>query len=390
MVKNFFKNGSKILSKRQTTILSAAFVIMVMIALSRILGLVRNRVLANFFTAETLAVYFAAFRLPEVVFEVLVFGALSSAFIPTFTTYLSQAKKKEAWQVAAISLNFAILLFLILALVILFLARPIYRLIAPGFSFDQIETIVSLTRLLLLAQGLFVLSYFLTGVLESMQRFLAPAIAPIFYNLGIILGALLGAEKWGIYAPVIGAIVGAFLHFLIQVPVAIGLGFRPKLVFNLSHPGIKEIKRLALPRIIELSFLQVSKSMELFLASLTSVASYTYFTFATSLQLLPVSLFGVSIAKASLPTLSYHAARRDFVQLKETFIASFNEIVFLVMPFSVFLGTMRLPLVRLVFGASQFTWLATIQTGYVLSAFCLGIFAQALIYLLNRVFLRSS
>ena len=385
-MKNFLRNGSKLLIRRQTTILSAAFVIMVMIALSRVLGLVRNRVLAHFFSAEQLAVYFAAFRLPEMIFEVLVFGALSSAFIPIFTGYLSQKQKKQAWQVAAISLNFAFLFFSCLAVVIFFLARPLYQLIAPGFNPSQLDLAANLTRLLLLAQAFFVLSYFLTGVLESLQRFLVPAIAPLFYNLGIILGAWFGAERFGLYGPVIGAVVGAFCHFLVQLPVVIHLGFRPKLTLDFSHPGVREIGRLALPRVIELSFLQVSKSVELFLASLVSTAAYTYFTFASSLQLLPIGFFGVSIAKAALPTLAHYSSRKKLKRFRQTFIASFNQIVFLVIPCSVFLAVLRVPLVRLVFGASRFSWQSTLETGYTLSAFCLGIFAQALIYLLNRAF----
>lgn len=375
-----------ILTRKQNSILSAATIIMLMVAASRVLGLVRNRILAHFFSVETLSVYFAAFRLPEVVFEVLVFGALSSAFIPTFTKFLAKKQTDEAWYVAAVSLNFAFLLFFGLSLLVFLFARQLYQLIAPGFDVQQIDLVTRLTRVLVFTQAFFVLSYFLTGVLESLQRFLVPAIAPLFYNLGIIFGAVFLSPKMGIYAPTVGAVLGAFLHFLIQLPVAYHLGFRPKFKLDWRHDGVKEIGRLALPRVIELSFLQFGKSAELFLASLASVAAYTYYTFASSLQLLPVSLFGVSIAKASLPTLSAHGAKRDWRSFSQTFMASFNEITFLVVPFSVFLAVLRVPIVRLVFGASRFSWQSTVQTGLTLSAFCLSIFAQALIYLLNRAF----
>jgi putative peptidoglycan lipid II flippase len=132
--------------------------------------------------------------------------------------------------------------------------------------------------------------------------------------------------------------------------------------------------------------LQIGKSIELFLASLISTAAYTYFTFAHSLQLLPIGLFGTSIAKASLPAFSYQAAKKDLQQFKKTFLSSFNEILFLVVPCSVFLAVLRIPAVRLVFGAARFTWVSTVQTGYTLSAFCLGLTSQALIYLLARAF----
>ena len=386
MIKRILRNGSNFLSRRQTSILSAASVVMVMIAISRLLGLVRNRVLAHFFSAEDLAVYFAAFRLPEVIFEILVFGSLSSAFIPTFTTYLSRKKKKEAWQVAALSLNLALLIFAFFAFLIFLFARPLYQILAPGFTPAQLDQTAKLARLLLLAQGFFVFSYFLTGVLESLQRFLVPALAPLFYNLSIILGTLFWAESRGIFAPTLGAVGGALIHFLIQLPLALSLGFRPKLSLNFSHPGVKEIKTLALPRIIELSALQVNKSAELFLASLVSSAAYTHFTFANSLQLLPVGLFGASLAKASLPALSRLSAKGNQQRFGQTLIACFNEIIFLVIPCSVFLAVLRIPLVRLVFGAARFTWESTVQTGQTLSAFCLSIFAQALVYLLTRAF----
>lgn len=386
MIKNLLKNGSNFLVGQQKSIFSAAVIIMLTIAASRLLGLIRNRILAHFFTAETLAVYFAAFRLPETVFEVLVFGTLSSAFIPTFTSYLSRQEEKEAWDVALAVINLAVILFVFLAIFLFVFAKPLYRLIAPGFSPSQVELTANLARILLLVQGFFILSYFLTAVLESFQRFLIPAFSPLFYNLGIILGTIFLAGKLGIYGPTLGAVFGAFLHFFIQVPLAFHLGFRPRVFINISSPGVRKIGRLAVPRIIELSFLQISKAAELFLASLVSSAAYTYYTFANSLQLLPVGLFGTSIAKAALPSLSYQTASGNLAKFKETLFSLSRQIIFLTFPFSVFLAVLRIPLVRLAFGAAQFTWQSTVQTGLTLSAFSLGITAQALAYLLTRAF----
>ena len=386
MVKKLLYQGSQIFTQRQKTILSAALIIMLMIAASRILGLMRNRVLAHFFSVEDLSVYFAAFRVPETIFEILVFGTFSSAFIPIFTSYISQKKKDEAWTVASISLNFAFLIFLGLAVLIFLFAGPLYRLIAPGFSSVQILQIANLSRVLLIAQAFFVLSYFLTSVLESLQRFLVPALAPLLYNLGIILGTIFFSSSLGLYAPVIGAVVGAFFHFLIQLPLAFFLGFRPKLKINLQHPGVREVGRLALPRIVELSSLQLGKMAELFLASLVSTAAYTYYTFANSLALLPIGLFGISMAKASLPTLSYQAAQNQKKNFAETLTSLFNQVIFFILPCAVFLAVLRIPVVRLVFGADRFTWESTLQTSWTLSAFCLGILAQGMIYPLTRAF----
>jgi putative peptidoglycan lipid II flippase len=384
MRKNFLKNNSRILTRPQKTILSAAAIIMIMIAASRILGLVRNRILAHYFSADLLSVYFAAFRLPEVVFEVLALGTLASAFIPTLASFFSAGKKKEAWYVATTSLNLALLIFSIFAVLIFLFTRPLYKIIVPGFSASQLEKTIILARILIFAQGFFLLSYFLTAILESLKRFLIPAVAPLFYNLGIILGTIFLGGKLGITAPAIGAVFGAFLHFFLQLPLAVFLGFRPQLSFNFRHPGVRKIGRLAAPRIIELSFLQISKIIELFLASLIGSAAYAHLTFANSLQLFPISLFGASIAKASLPTLSYQAKESE--KFRKTFLSSFNQILFLTLPFSVFLAVLRIPIVRLFFGAPRFTWRSTLQTGYALSAFCLGIAPQSLIFLLNRTF----
>ncbi|HUW21275.1 MAG TPA: murein biosynthesis integral membrane protein MurJ [Candidatus Bathyarchaeia archaeon] len=383
MVEHFFKNNSRILTRPQKSIISAATIIMVMVAASRFLGLLRNRILAYYFSAELLSVYFAAFRLPEIVFEVLVFGTLASAFIPIFTTYLT-SDKKEAWRVASISINIAFLIFLFFAVLIFFLAKPLYQVIVPGFSPAQLAKTIVLARILILAQGFFLLSYFSTAILESLKRFLVPAIAPLFYNLGIILGTVFLTGKLDILAPAVGAVIGALMHFLVQLPLVFHLGFRPQWQLNFRHPGVKKIAGLAFPRMAELSFMQIGKSLELFLATIIGPAAYTYLTFANALQLLPVSLFGISIAKASLPNLSYQTKQPQ--EFKTTFVSSFNQILYLTFPCAVFLAVLRIPAVRLFFGAPRFDWPATIQTSFALSAFCLGIVPQSLVLLLNRTF----
>ncbi len=382
MFRRIFSQGKRILTSPQESILSAATVIMVMIITSRVLGLVRQRVLVHFFTGEELSLFFAAFRLPDTVFEILVFGMFSSAFIPVFTKTL-KLKEKEAWDTAARVVNIGLLIFIPLAFIFGIWARQIYSLVAPGFTVFQIERIVNLARILFLAQGLFVISYVLTGVLESSRRFLVPAFAPILYNLGIIFGIVILNSRLGLFAPVIGVVVGALAHLLVQLPLARKLGFRFTAKLR-PNQTVKKIGKLALPRVLDLSFLQVEKTVELFLASLISTASYTYFTFANSLQLLPVSLFGSSLAKAALPTLARQGDNLN--KFRRTFLTTFYEIVFLVLPTATILMVLRIPLVRLVFGARNFTWEATVQTGMVVSAFAVGIVFQAVVALLARAF----
>ncbi|MBI2268004.1 MAG: murein biosynthesis integral membrane protein MurJ [Candidatus Blackburnbacteria bacterium] len=385
MVRNFLQKGKAILYGRQASIVSAATVIMIMIAASRLLGLVRNRVFVHFFAPEQLDTYLAAFQLPDLIFEVLVLGAMSSAFIPVFTRSLAQNKGKEGWYLAGLTMNILFLFFLGLSSLIFIFAHPLYRAIAQGFTPSQIEQTVFFTRILLIAQMFFTLSYVFTAALESNQRFLAPAVAPLFYNIGIIVSTIFFAPRFGLIASVWGAVAGSFLHVLVQAPLAVSLGFRPVFSLDFRNPALRKIGKLAAPRILELSSFQIKRLVDLFLASLV-VGGLTYFKFADSVAVLPISLFGLSIAKASLPQLSLKAEQSTFEDFKNTFASSFRQILFFVLPASIFLSVLRTPIVRLVFGGAQFDWQDTVQTGYVLSGFALGIFAYALSLLVSRAF----
>lgn len=384
-MKNLLLSGRAFLSRKQGSILSAAFLVMGLIALSRILGLIRQRVLAHFFSVEDLAVYFASFRLPETLFEVLVSGSLASAFIPVFTRLLSAGDKRKAWYVAGLTQTTILLFFILLSLLVLIFAKPLTEILTPGFSDREQILMVNLTRFLLLAQGFFLLSFFLSGTQEAFGRFLVPSIAPLFYNLGIITGSVLLSGR-GVWGAAIGAVVGAALHFLIQLPFAKELGFRfiPKVDFR--DRDFRKITILALPRMVELVALQLAKSVELLLSSLISVASYTYFIFANTLQLFPVALFGYSFAKAAFPTLATHAAKKDHTAFASTFNFAVSQILFFVLPIAVFFVVLRIPLVRLAFGTERFTWESTVQTGWALSAFSLGVVAQGLLAILTRSF----
>lgn len=381
MKKNLAKL-KKIISSPQNSVMSAASLIMIMIVASRILGLVRQRVLAHFFDPSELSLFFAAFRLPDTIFEVLVFGTFASAFIPVFAKNLKSGKAK-AWELGGLIINWGALIFLVLATIVIVFATPLYRIITPGFGLSEQLIIVGLARVLFAAQGFFVLSYVLTATLESSKRFFVPALAPLFYNLGIIVFTIVLYKDFHLMAPVIGVVVGAGLHFLIQLPLALKLGFRFSKSLKIT-PEVKKIAKLALPRVLEVSFLQVAKFVELSLATLVSTSAYTYFTFGNSIQLIPVGLFGTSIAKAALPTLARQAD--DMKAFKRTLFETLNQVVFLMAPVAAFLVVARIPIVRLVFGTDLFTWESTVQTSLVVSAFAVGVFSQAANSILARSF----
>jgi len=343
--------------------------------------------LAARFTPEELGVYFAAFRLPNLVFELLVMGALSTAFIPVFTFYLTKKEEKEAMKVASSVMNLGFLLFLFFSLPIVIFTREISRFLAPGFNEQQLTLMVSFTRIMVLAQVFpLIFGNFLTGILQSYKSFLIPSLAPVIYNVGIILGILFLTPFYGLYGPVFGVVLGAFLFMLIQIPTTLSFGYRHFALLDLSHPGVREVGKLMLPRTLGLAVSQIDTTVDLILSTLLGARAVTIFNFAQHLQQVPIGLFGATIAQAALPTLTREKAKENLEEFKNTLLSSFHQILFLVLPLSVILIVLRIPSVRLVFGASRFDWQATVLTGKTLAFFAISIFAQAEVQLLARGF----
>lgn len=382
MVQKIIDKGRKLFFSPQASILSAAAIIMLMVVASRVLGLIRQRTLAHFFTPDELSLFFAGFRLPDLVFEVLVFGTFSAALIPVFTKVLKKGMGRT-WEIASYVTNLGFIVFALISAGVIIFSGNLYGVLAPGFSPQETQVVASLARILFLAQGFFVISYVITAVLESSRRFLVPAIAPLFYNIGIILGTVFLSSSYGLYGPAFGVVIGAALYLLVQLPLAIKLGYRLIAKIKITK-DVREIGKLALPRIIEVSFLQIEKTVELFLASLISTAAYAYYTFGNTIQLLPVGLFGLSIAKAALPTLARQSDNPE--EFKKTLFGTLYQIVFLVLPVATVLIVLRIPVVRLIYGTDIFSWEATVQTGLVVSAFALGVVFQSVIALLARGF----
>lgn len=385
MIKNLLKNGKKFLNSRQNDILSAAFIMMLAVFLSRFLGLLRDRLLAYFFTPEELGVYFAAFRIPDMLFSILVMGALTTAFIPVITDYFIKDKREEAFLVASSIINICLGAFFLLSLLVIIFSRNLSLLIAPGFSPEKIKIVSSLTKIMLISQFFFIISNFLTGILQAEKHFIIPAISPILYNLGIIAGTIVFSPFLGIYGPVLGTIIGAFFHLLIQVPAVKNLGFKYKLIVNFSS-GVKRVLRLMIPRTFGLIASQINFTVDNILASLISPSAITIFNFASHLQQVPIGLFGATIAQAALPTLSEEKTKENFDNFVKNLINSIYQIAFLTIPSAVILIVLRIPLVRLVFGAIKFDWLATYKTSLTLTFFSFGIFFQGAIHLLARAF----
>lgn len=358
---------------------------MTTLMLSKILGLIRDRLLAHVFSPDKIDIFWAAFRLPDFIFQIVILGALSVAFIPVFTEILEKSKE-EAFEMARAVLNVFFAIFILTTILIYIFTGPIISIIAPGFTPEKQMQVVALTRIILLGQVVLVLGSFFIGILQSFQRFVIPSLAPVFYNLGIIIGIVFFSRQFGIMGAAYGVVLGAFLHVLIQMPLVLSLGFKFKFPPRFFHPGVKEIVKLMSIRTFGLAAEQINETVGVSLATLASVGAVTYLTFAQHLQVVPIGLFGATLAQAALPVLSAEKARGKIEEFKMTILTTMHQILFLTLPATAILIVIRIPIVRLVFGASQFNWQSTVLTGATLAWLSVGLGAQAVSLLLVRGF----
>jgi len=358
-----------------------------MVFTSRILGLVRDRLLAARFSPDELGVYLAAFRMPNLLFELLVMGALTSAFIPVYTKYVTQQKQEDAWRLSATLINVSVLVLIVIAIPVVIWAPQVSHVIAPGFNQQEIARMAMFTRFMVIGQVLpLLIGNFYTGILQSHNLFFIPALAPVVYNTGIIIGILFFSTSFGLWGPVIGVGIGAFLFMGIQIPPLIYLGYKQRAVIDIRHAGVKEVGRLMVPRTIGIAVSQIDTTVDLVLSTLLGARMVTVFTFAQQLQQLPIGLFGATVAQAAFPILSQASAAGDREGFKKTIVSALNQMFFFIMPISALFIILRIPIVRLVFGASRFDWQATVLTGMALSAFSISLAAQSVSQLLTRSF----
>lgn len=383
MVRNLFS----LLYSRQTSILSAASIIMATMMFSKVLGLIRDRLLAHVFSPDMIDIFWAAFRLPDLIFQIIILGALSVAFIPVFTEHLEDKGKENAFEMARAVLSVFLSVFILITILIFYFAEPIIaNLIAPGFTPERQSQVVELARVILFGQVILVVGSFFIGISQSFQRFIIPSLSPVFYNLGIILGIVFLSKYFGIVGAAYGVVIGAFLHAVIQIPLVWSMGFRFKFPPKFLHPGVKEIMRLMSVRTIGLAAEQINETVGVALATLVSIGSVTYLTFAQHLQVVPIGLFGATLAQAALPVLSSERAQGRIEEFKVTILTTLHQILFLTLPAAAILIVIRIPIVRLVFGASRFDWEATVLTGATLAFLSVGLAAQAISLLLVRGF----
>jgi putative peptidoglycan lipid II flippase len=374
-----------------TIIITGSFLV------SRVLGLLRASLFAGLFGAGLDAdAYTQAFFIPDTIFNLVAGGALSSAFIPIFTQYLVEKQdKKSAYYVANAALNGAVAILTIFAIVGVVIAPVFVPLYVPGASKAEVDEIVMLTRIMLLQPIFLGASTVITGILQTRQRFLLPAIGTLLYNVGLILGLcatlvdnethLFGGHL-GILGPTWGVVLGAALQFFIQVPGALIGGLRYRLVLSFTHPGIRNIARLMVPRIINAGMLYFAFGIDRSLASLLGAGSaYGFFT-AFQLMLLPLGIFGMAVSTAAFPTLATLFAAGQLERLRETIARTLRGILFLAIPSSLGLIGLARPIIRLLLQHGEFNAQDTSQVYDPLVFLSIGIAGHAAVEILTRSF----
>jgi putative peptidoglycan lipid II flippase len=387
VVRFLIDKSKAFLNHSSSNILSAAAIIAVSYLGSAFLGLIRNHLLAGRFFGGQEAVldaYFAAFVIPDSFFQLLVMGAISASFIPLYQEYLHKGEQ-EASDMTNRALSFFGLVFLFFSLVVVLAARPLASLLT-GYEGSQLDLVVNLMRIMSLSQIIFTISSFYTGVLQARSRFLVPALAPILYNFGTILGILFLSPYLGIYGVAFGVVIGSLLHLLAQVPTGLSLGYVPKFIWDLKHAGLRAMIKLMPPRALALGLDQIERAIAVSLASGFAAGSLSIFNFARQLYILPISLFGVSLSQAAFPKLSEDILKKSNTDFREPLSKSILQVFFFALPASILILVLRVPLVRIAFGAKAFPWEATLTTGRALAFLALSIAPQAVTHILTRAF----
>ncbi|EKD79502.1 MAG: integral membrane protein MviN [uncultured bacterium] len=355
---------------------------------SRLVGLVRDNLFAKYFGAsEILDVYHAAFKVPDFIFNIIVLGALSASFVPVLIERRTQGGEAEANRLASAVMNVVGVGVVVFALVAVWLADPLAHWLMIERSPQQQADTAHLMRIMLVSVVCFGVSNVFAGMLQASRRWLIFSLAPILYNVGIIVGIVWFYDWFGLAGLGYGVVLGALLHLVIQAVAVFTHGFRYQLVW--SVPGVQTILRLMPPRAIALGIAQLNIAIIAVLALRLPEGSLAIWTWADNLQHVPINMVGVSLALSAFPVFAQALAEQDTAKFRKVFSENFRRLLFLIIPVSVAILLLRAQLVRIIlgsFGSGAFDWDATVITAQVLGIFAVALFAQASIPLLARSF----
>ncbi len=380
----------KLISKvnaQSKTITSAAIIIGGLSLVSRFLGIIRDRILATQFGAgDILDAYYAAFRLPDLVYNLIILGAVSAGLIPIFTMLLTKNQKEEAWKLINSILNILSVGLIVICAGLFFSAPWLIPLITPGFPPEKIELVVKLSQIMFLSPIFLGLSSIFGSILQSFRKFVIYSIAPLFYNLGIIFGALYLVKPFGVYGLAWGVVIGAVMHMIVQIWPTFSAGFKYSFVFNWKNKYVVDVAKLMIPRTLALAVTQINFLIITLVASTLAAGSLAIFNLSNNLQNFPLGIFSISLAVAALPVLSSLWAENKTDKFVNIISTTLRQILFFIIPISVLLFVLRAQIVRVILGAGEFNWYDTRLTAASLGIFCIGLFAQGSFPLIIRGF----
>jgi len=379
------KKISRFLSLEQS-IAGAAIIIAVFTVVAKLVGFWRDRLLvAHFGAGEVLDAYYAAFKLPDFVFNTLILGAFSSAFIPIFFSFWKK-EQQSAWKLTNEILNFLFIVIFFLTIILIIFASSIVPCLVPGFSLATQALAISFTRIIAISVLFFTLSNVFSSLLNTFHRFWIYSLAPVLYNLGIIVGIIfLSKTRLGVYGLAWGVVLGAFMHCAIQGLAAFRLGYTWKSVLMYSQ-GVKEILRLMLPRFFGLAVSQVNIILAAFLASFLAQGSLSIYTLASNFSNMPAGLIGIPLSISLFPVFSLFHAQGENNFFYEKLAKAKDQIFYFILPLTVFFIIFRAEIISLILEGGLFTKGDSLLTAQVFGVFSLSLIAQNLIPLLARSF----
>lgn len=367
----------------------ATLIVMVTLFLSRILGFIREMIVARVYGRSYITdSFFAAFTIPDVMYYLLVGGALSSGFMPVFSSFLAKDDEDGAWKASNTFITVTLIFLVIFNILGIIFAPLLVPLVAKGLASnpDAFALTVKLTRLMFTAVTFTVLAGLTRGILHSYNIFNSPSLGPVLYNVGMILGAIILGKPFGIYGIAIGVIIGAALNFAVQFPDFMRVGKRFKLELNLNHKGYRRMLRLMVPAIIGLSISQINLVVNQNIASVLDEGSITALRYANRIMLLPLGIFAMGIATTIFPTMTTQIARNEIDDFKETFAQGLNTTLFITIPSAIGMIVLNAPVVRLLFKTGKFTEADVLITAFALAFYSIGLIGQSAVQIITRGF----
>jgi putative peptidoglycan lipid II flippase len=384
-------------SESQTTTLVAKTAGSVGIAVfsSRILGLIREQVMAVLFGAGYyMDAFVVAFRIPNLLRDLFAEGALSTAFVTVFTDYDQKKGAEATWRLANNVLLTLTLLLSLITLLGMFFSEEIIRIMAPDFG--RVPGKIALTRLLTNIMFPFLIlissAAVVMGILNTKGRFFVPAMASTFFNLGSIVGGVLcawWAPSFGqppIVGMAVGTLIGGFLQLAIQLPAIKRSGFSWRPHLSLKDKGLRRIMVLMIPAVIGLSATQINVFINTNFAARCAQGSVSWLNYAFRLMQFPIGIFGVAISIATLPVIARQASQGDLGALKSTYVSSLTMAFLLTIPASFGLAFLAEPIVRLIFEHGRFNAQDTVHTAEALIYYAVGLFAYSSVKITVPVF----